>query len=119
MLGQDLATVASWQETLAAARARFPRSPVWSWLSRQIRVAENAKGMAALERRAETVLGLGFQHEEVIGHNTLRRLEPALADHMVGGLITRDDGFADPLRTIHAYRRRPSSYIQGNRNAGP
>ena len=32
-------------------------------------------------------------------------MEPGVAGHCVGALVTRGDGFADPLRTIHAYRR--------------
>ena len=73
--------------------------------SGQIRVAEDAAAMAKLEERAALTRELGWTHEELVGHNALRRMEPGLGDHVVGALVTRDDGFADPLRTIHAYRR--------------
>lgn len=74
-------------------------------VSGQIRVAEDAAAVAALERRAALVRDLGWSHEELIGANALRQIEPALAQHVQGALVVRDDGFADPLRTIHAWRR--------------
>ena len=99
---------------IALARAALP---LWAGLadrldgdcgfavSGQIRVAEDEAAMAALEARAAMTRDLGWTHEEIIGHNALRRMEPGVASHCVGALVTRDDGFADPLRTIHAYRR--------------
>lgn len=74
-------------------------------VSGQIRIAEDDAAMVALEQRAAMTRALGYAHEEIIGHNALRRLEPGLAAHVQGAMITRDDGFADPLKTIHAYRR--------------
>lgn len=72
--------------------------------SGQIRVAEDAAALAALERRAAMTRALGHRHEELIGPDTLRNLEPGIAGHCLGALVVRDDGFADPLRTLHAYR---------------
>lgn len=73
--------------------------------SGQIRVAEDESALAALERRAGTVRALGHDHEEMVGPDALRCLEPGLARHCLGALVVRDDGFADPLRTVHAYRK--------------
>ncbi|WP_226577563.1 NAD(P)/FAD-dependent oxidoreductase [Acuticoccus sediminis] len=73
--------------------------------SGQIRVAEDEAGLARLEDRAAATRALGYTHEEIVGANALFALEPALAPHCLGALVVRDDGFADPLRTIHALSR--------------
>lgn len=73
--------------------------------SGQIRVAEDAAGLAALEARAKLSADLGFSHEQIVDQAGLRARLPAVAPHCVGGLVTDDDGFADPLATSHAYRR--------------
>ncbi len=72
--------------------------------SGQIRVAENPAALAALEARVARVRALGYNHEELIGADELRGLEPRLAEHCLGALIVRDDGFADPLRAVRAWR---------------
>lgn len=73
--------------------------------SGQIRVAEDEAALAELEARHATTTALGHTHEELIGANELRAMEPALAAHCRGALIVRDDGFADPLKTVHALKR--------------
>lgn len=73
--------------------------------SGQIRVAENDDGMARLQARADATRALGWTHERIIGGNELHDRIPALASHCVGALVVDDDGFADPLATLHAYRR--------------
>lgn len=75
----------------------------------QIRVAETEAELAKVVARVETVRRLGFEHEEVIGQEELRRLVPAIARHCVGGLIVRDDGAADPYRTTLAFGRRAAA----------
>jgi sarcosine oxidase subunit beta len=72
----------------------------------QVKIAESADDMAILEARVEEVRGLGFEHEELIGGNELRRLVPAAADHCIGGIVCRDDGAANPMRTTRAFWRR-------------
>lgn len=71
----------------------------------QIRVAEDEAGLAALERRQAMVRDLGYDHERLIGPAELKRRLPNLADHCKGALTVEDDGFADPLRCVHAFRR--------------
>ena len=80
--------------------ARFPG---------QIRVAENAEDMQALEKRALMVRGLGFEHEEIIDKQELYQLVPALAPHCVGALICRNDGYGRPFHALDAFRRRALS----------
>lgn len=72
--------------------------------SGQVKVAESAADMARLEARAEQVRALGWRHEEMVDAAELRRLVPAIAPHAVGALVTRDDGAADPMRTVMAFR---------------
>lgn len=71
----------------------------------QVRIAENDVEMAALSARVDELRTLGFDHEELIGKQELRRLVPACVDHCVGGVVSRADGFADPYRTTRAFFR--------------
>ncbi len=70
----------------------------------QFKVAEFDRHMPALQEREATMRKLGYAHEEMIGAAELRRLIPSLSPHGVGALIARNDGAADPHRTIAAYR---------------
>ncbi|WP_431283423.1 NAD(P)/FAD-dependent oxidoreductase [Humitalea sp. 24SJ18S-53] len=83
----------------------------------QVKVAESAADMVKIEARAKQVRDLGWQHEEVVDAAELRRLVPAIAPHAVGALVTRDDGAADPMRTVMAFRgavlRAGATLIEG------
>ncbi len=72
--------------------------------SGQIRVAEDAEAMQALEDRATAIAALGFDHERLVTRDELKARIPAIADHCLGALVVDDDGFADPLATAHAWR---------------
>ena len=74
-----------------------------------IKLAESAADMAILEERASQLRGLGFEHEEMVDQAETRRLVPAAAPHIVGGLISRRDGFADPARTTRAFKVKAES----------
>jgi sarcosine oxidase subunit beta len=71
----------------------------------QVKVAESEADLKKLEARAEQVRALGWTHEEVVDQAEVRRLLPAVSRHVVGALVTRDDGSADPMRTVMAFRR--------------
>lgn len=71
----------------------------------QVKVAENDKDMAILADRERQVRDLGFHHEVLIGRDELHRRLPALADHCPGALACDGDGFANPYRTVTAWRR--------------
>jgi sarcosine oxidase subunit beta len=73
--------------------------------SGQLRVAEDEAALAALEARATRTQSAGWTHERMIGPNALFERVPAMARHCLGALSVDDDGFADPLKSIHAYRR--------------
>ncbi len=73
--------------------------------SGQIKVAETEADLRKLEARAAEVRALGWAHEEMIDRAETRRLLPAIAPHVLGALVVRDDGAADPMRTVMAFRR--------------
>ncbi|MGR3343196.1 MAG: NAD(P)/FAD-dependent oxidoreductase, partial [Paracoccaceae bacterium] len=54
----------------------------------------------------DTVLNLGFKHEEIIDQAQLRELVPAIAPHCVGGMVVHGDGHADPFLTVQAFKRK-------------
>lgn len=70
-----------------------------------VRVAENADEVAALEARRARVRAIGFDHEELVGRDELRRLVPAISPHCMGALACRSDGAADPYRATLAFKR--------------
>ena len=71
----------------------------------QVKVAESEAEFAMLEARVGALRARGWRHEELVDAAEVRRLLPAVAPHVVGGVATRRDGFAAPLRTTHAFRR--------------
>jgi sarcosine oxidase subunit beta len=72
----------------------------------QVKVAETEAELQALSDRAATVRGLGYDHEEIIGAAELREVVPAISQHCVGAMICREDGAANPFRTVTAFRRK-------------
>jgi len=72
----------------------------------QVKVAEMQSELQALSDRAAQVRALGFDHEEIIGVEELRRVVPAIAPHCLGAMICREDGAANPFRTVTAFRRK-------------
>lgn len=71
----------------------------------QVRIAESEADLDKAETRVRLTRSLGYSHEELIDRNELRRLVPHLARHCLGALMVRDDGAADPHRTLTAFRR--------------
>lgn len=77
--------------------------------SGQIKVAKSQAHMVANRERVAQLRAMGFNHEEVIGHQELQALLPAATERLPGALISRQDGFADPYRTTTAFRRKAQS----------
>lgn len=71
----------------------------------QIEVAEHDHHLPEIEERYALTRAMGYENEELIDRDELRRLVPALAPHCVGAIIARHDGAADPHRTLRAFRR--------------
>lgn len=74
--------------------------------SGQIKVAETKSELAWLKARSASLAEKGFHHECLIDRGTLRDLLPAVAPHCLGGVVVEDDGYADPLQTVQAFKRR-------------
>ncbi len=70
----------------------------------QIRIAGTQEDLNLLEARRERVCAMGYNHEELIGAEELRRLVPAIGSNGIGGLICRGDGYADPGLTCQAFQ---------------
>src|SRR5690242_18962014 len=49
---------------------------------------------------------LGYEHEELIDPQELKRLVRSVADICRGGIISRRDGHANPFRTTQSFRYR-------------
>ena len=71
----------------------------------QVNVAERQGDVAKLERRLAAMRRAGYTHEELIGRDELLRLVPALSPHCAAALVARNDGAADPHKTLTAFRR--------------
>jgi sarcosine oxidase subunit beta len=84
----------------------------------QVKVAETEAELHALRERRETLLGLGFEHEEIIDQAQLRELLPAIAPHCIGGMVVHGDGYANPFLTVHAFKRKALAlgvlFLEGN-----
>lgn len=74
--------------------------------SGQVKVAESEADLTILADRVAMLRTQGFDHEELIGREELRALLPAVAEHCVGGIVSRADGAANPYRTTLAFKRR-------------
>jgi len=71
----------------------------------QIKVAENLSQAEALQARVQRLRQLGYDHEQWIDEDELKRRVPAVAGHCVGALLCAGDGSANPFRTVMAFRR--------------
>jgi sarcosine oxidase subunit beta len=72
----------------------------------QVLVAETAEEFESFGARVEELNALGYRHEELIDAAELRRLVPEVAETCPGGIVSRQDGAADPFRTTQAFRRK-------------
>jgi sarcosine oxidase, subunit beta len=72
----------------------------------QVLVAESEAEFDSFRARVAELNSLGFSHEELIDAQELRRLVPAVAESCPGGIVSRRDGAASPLKTTQAFRRK-------------
>lgn len=88
----------------------------------QVLVAETEDEMRALSERAGRLREIGFDHEEVLDGADLRRLLPAVSPHCVGALAVRGDGYANPFRTVRAFKAKAETlgarFLEGTRVLG-
>jgi len=72
----------------------------------QALIAETETEYADLKARVRDLQQRGFDHEELIGPDELRSLVPALSDQCAGAIWCREDGAANPFRTVRAFHRK-------------
>ncbi len=75
----------------------------------QLRVGETAADMTRLEARVKLTRSLGYDYEELIDRDEVRRLAPAICPSVVGGIVSRRDGYANPYRTTMAFSLKAQS----------
>ena len=75
----------------------------------QVMVAENEADLANCRARVENLNLRGFHHEELIDAKELREIVPAVSDDCPGGVISRRDGAAIPLRATQAFKLKAQS----------
>lgn len=73
--------------------------------SSQIAIALDEAEMAWVRARHQEMLRRGYTCEEFIDPHELRRMLPGLADSVLGGLISRGDGHANPANAALAFRQ--------------
>ncbi len=69
----------------------------------QVRIAPGQAEMQQLADRVAKVEALDFSHEEIIDATEVKRLVPAYKGSCSGGIVTRSDGHASPVKTIKAF----------------
>lgn len=75
----------------------------------QVLVAENEADLETCRARVEDLNLRGFHHEEMIDAKELREIVPAVSEDCPGGVISRRDGAAIPLRATQAFKRKTES----------
>ncbi|MEM7499865.1 MAG: FAD-dependent oxidoreductase [Pseudomonadota bacterium] len=78
--------------------------------SRYLKIGFTDQEIEDAHRRVAILRQQGFEHEEVIGRERLRELLPAAAPDCLGAILVEGDGYAHPLRTVHAFRRRAEAF---------
>lgn len=70
----------------------------------QVMVAEDEADLEGCRARVEDLNLRGFHHEEMIDAKELREIVPAVSQDCPGGVISRRDGAAIPLRATQAFK---------------
>jgi sarcosine oxidase subunit beta len=76
----------------------------------QVLVAENEDDLAGCKARVDDLNLRGFHHEEMIDARELREIVPAVSESCPGGVISRRDGAAIPLRATQAFKRKAAEH---------
>ncbi|RYY26094.1 MAG: FAD-binding oxidoreductase [Sphingomonadales bacterium] len=69
----------------------------------QVKAIETEAEFARQTALVDALRRDGYQHEEMIDAGELRAMVPAIAHHCLGARIARNDGAADPHRTLEAF----------------
>jgi sarcosine oxidase subunit beta len=71
----------------------------------QLMIAETEAEMGEMEKRVALTRSLGWDHEELINREELKKILPMAAGHCKGAMIARDDGAAEPFLATNAIYR--------------
>jgi len=87
--------------------------------SGHVMVAESGDDLARLEGRVRDLRARGHDHERLVSGAELRGALPGVAAGLAGGLVSSCDGYADPFRTVQAFKRRARAlgarFLEGTR----
>lgn len=72
----------------------------------RMKVAESDAELETLRARYQDVRDRGYDYEQMLDRQQLFELEPGLAPHCTGGLVSTGCGHANPFRTVQAFRRK-------------
>ncbi|CAG8863384.1 Glycine oxidase [Pseudomonas fluorescens] len=72
--------------------------------SGQLKLAENLAELEECRQRVRQLQALGFTHERLIDQQQVFERVPSVARHVVGGIWVKDDGYAQPFKTVTAFR---------------
>lgn len=72
--------------------------------SGQLKLAETMAELEECRQRVRQLQALGFTHETLIDQQQVFEHLPAVARHVVGGIWVKDDGYAQPYKTVTAFR---------------
>lgn len=70
----------------------------------QLKVAETAGELRALEERIATLRSLGYRYEKLIDRDELRALAPGISAHCPAAIWVHDDGYGSPFATTFAFQ---------------
>lgn len=76
----------------------------------QVLVAETEEDLANCRARVDDLTLRGFHHEKLIDAKELRALVPAVSETCPGGVVSRRDGAAIPLRATQAFKRKAGEH---------
>ncbi|ANB73640.1 FAD-dependent oxidoreductase [Paraburkholderia phytofirmans OLGA172] len=76
----------------------------------QIGVAGDSGEMAWCEKRVREMRSRGYEFEELLDREQIRKLLPNVSDQAVGGIMSRRDGHANPARSTQAFRLRAEQF---------
>jgi len=69
----------------------------------QVRIAQDDHAMSRFAERIASVQAMGFHHEELVGPEEIKKLVPAYSGSCRGGMVSRQDGHAQPAQTLRAF----------------
>jgi sarcosine oxidase subunit beta len=67
-------------------------------------LAETEADLKAIKHRRDRLRSLGYRFEEILDQDDVRHAVPGISSHVLGGIVSWDDGYADPFKTVRSFR---------------